>query len=292
MLNNPEPASIPSDSTNISRDDLIQIIKDAIQDNDLELVRDLLPRCEKFELLAKNFFSHAAGYGSEEMLQLILEMPGHDKINFWDAAESAILEDNLPALHLCIKCGADPILRSRGRTLLGIATRWGSTQSIEIFLQIGVTEKMIDYRRPSSFSDRKSIQLFLAEGDRLEEYMAMFRRYKLPGNLLQWLLASAIDMNSIHFAKFCLQQSAKVNESCKSGDERQFMHARPLYAAVRKGLANMAILLLQNGADDDEAIRNLPGVKKIEASEGINWSEIVQRYRYGSAASESNKAEI
>ena len=284
MLNNPESSSIPSDTTNISGNDLIQIIEDAIQDNDLKLVRDLLARCEKRESLAHKLFNHAAEYGSEDMLQLILEMPGHDKINFWDVAETAIFADNLPALHLCIKGGADLTLRSRGRTLLGIAIRWGSAQSIEIFLQIGVTEKMIDYRRPFSFGSPKSIELFLAQGDRLEEYLAMFRRYELPRNLHQWLLVSAIDTDSMHFAKFCLQQGAKVNESCKSGDTRLFVNAKPLHTAVKRGLANMAVLLLQNGADDDEDIRNLPGVKKIEESEGMNWSEIVQRYRYDSAA--------
>jgi ankyrin repeat protein len=281
-INDSTSTCTTSSVTNFPIRDLVLIIKDAIKQDDLDLLQNVLPSPEIEEKHGQLLLQYAAAHGSEKAFRLILENFQTFRLDWTEVMLSAISGENIQTLQFCIE-RCDLTVKVLGRKPLGVAIRNGNAQVLEVFLQSGVSTAMLDYRNPSFYNGARTFGICKLHGPQLEEYMAVVQRYDMPAFLCQYIFVCAVDMNLKQLASFCLQYGAKINESCVTGFPNSFGQRKPLTIAVRRGLAEMAVFLLQNGADAnadaDARKKNSPGMRRIEASLGMPWTETVKLYQ-------------
>lgn len=286
-MNNPALSSPTADLTDISDTKWVLIVTDAIYRDDLELIRT-----SDYSKTPNEVFSvvqYAAEHGSRDALQLIWKgcevVTSQNRPSINSITRTALFSENIGVLQFCLDEDFQGAIRTYdkgARGPLGEAIRDGNAQVLECFLQKGVNDSHLDYRRPSSFNGCGDLGLFKLQGAQLEEYIAVAQRYDMPTSIRQYIFACAVDMNALQLGKAFLQFGAKVNDSCISprNRTRKFEYLKPLTIAVGRTLPDMVILLLQNGAEmDAEDTRNKRGIERTQKKMGMDWNEIVERYR-------------
>ncbi|KAK7920284.1 hypothetical protein PG985_008306 [Apiospora marii] len=280
------PSMVPSTtSMSISNQDWVLIATDAIQRDDLELLREFpySARIDNISVLV----DFAAKRGSKDALHVIWEewevIKSPDEPSpFANATNEAVIGENIDTLRFCLKNDFASITNRGiyGTIPLVNAILGGNAQVIECFLQSGVEPWEIDYERPS-LRHFEASTIFELQGTRLDEYMATVQKYDMPMSMRQYTFACAVDMNAMQLANAFLQFGANVNDSCipPRGQIRAMAYLKPLAIAADKGLSDMVVFLLQNGAEPDAADEDCRrGINQIEKQMGMVWDEIVEQY--------------
>ncbi|KAK8134781.1 hypothetical protein PG984_006793 [Apiospora sp. TS-2023a] len=284
-MNNPAISSSTVDLTGISDTKWVLIVTDAIQRDDLELIRTFEYSKSRKEISSVVYF--AAEYGSRDALQVVWkgckDVTSQNLPSLNTVTAAAVTSGNIGPLQFCLAEDFDTATlkdTTADRTPLGRAIRAGNAQVIECFLQKGVKDSHLDYRRPSSFRGYGSFGLFKLQGTQLEECMAVFQRHEIPASMRQYMFACAVDMNALQLAKAFIQIGVKVNDASVPSTTRSFKSMKPLEIAVSKGLPDMVAFLLQNGAElDANGIkRNKAAIQRTERKMGMSWTEIVEQY--------------
>lgn len=281
ITNDTASTAMTSSITNFPIRDLELIIRDAIERDDIDLLQNALPSPALDDNHGSRLFLHAARRGSEKAIKLILKRFQSSEFNFSLATSRAIENGNIQTLRFCLERYED-IWMGISQPF-GDAIRGGNAQVLEVFLQNQFSQVMLDYQRPSSILAPSQLGICKLQGPQLEEYMAVVQGCIMPATLRQYIFVCAVDMDLIQLASACLQDGAEINESCRSGRKNSFQNMKPLTIAVQRGLAEMTVFLLQNGADTGVQVESLAGMRRIEASLGMPWTEIVELYHQGPA---------
>jgi hypothetical protein len=274
---------------NIPGNVLKDVVMDAIKRNDLETTRELVTQNQDHDWNAHDLFKVAAKYASEPMLNWVVEEAAMKMADWADQADwetihgpfalgDTLRHENLQACQFCI----DKLSETDQSYLilhLQRRIREGSAQLIDFLLQTCGRNllKEITFQSPSAHSYPSDLRLLSANGVSLQEYryLNVFEKHVLPANFCQWLLCSGVERGSIPIAAYFIDRGADVNTACipvhhATFKGRAFKYSTPLFLAVRRGFADMAIFILENGADDEEDIRFLDGIQRIERMCGMN----------------------
>ncbi|KAK6855638.1 hypothetical protein PG995_007789 [Apiospora arundinis] len=259
----------------------VLIATDAIQRNDLKLLRTFDYRKETKDL--NDVVKYAARHGSRDALERIWERflsynpEDHSIKDFGRATDEAIGGANIDTIRFF-----DAKKEYFGAIDMDSAIWESNAQTIEFILQKVIAGSELNYKTPSSYYSSRGYRLFKLRGTDLEEYMAVVQRQYMPKKVLQYMFACAVDMKALQLAGELLKCGARVNECCNPllGRKRQMAYMKPLAIAVGRVLPEMVVFLLQNGAEMDEDNKgNKRGIEHIQKKMGMDWNEIVERYR-------------
>ena len=262
-------------------DDVELIILDAVEANDLDLVRDFTVEIPRF---SKKLLSHAVVSSSCEMLELLLEACKSEQDIGSTILSDAVRANNLEATRALLNRGASnyDLVSCISYAMINV-----SPEMIKVLLQYDTKDSRpkrfgsLSLRMPlppDRFKEARVIQCLSLLRDRTKETKAFENCF----------VENAQRCYSIAIAKFLLRNGVNVNTTRRG-------YTALFWASTRRDqrAAELMRFLLESGADPDfksirkgvTPIADNHGPRNISEWLGISWEQLVEESRKKYAAS-------
>ena len=264
-----------------NEDDVELIILDAVEANDLDLVRDFTVEIPRF---SKKLLSKAVVSSSCEMLELLLEACKSRQDIEFDILFEAVRANNLEATRALLNRGASiyNLVPCMSYAMINV-----SPEMIKILLQYGTKDStpkrfgslsLTIPLQPDRFTEARVIQCLSLLRDQTAEKKAFENCF----------VENAQRCYSIAIAEFLLRNGVNVNTARRG-------YTALFWASTRKDqrAAELMRFLLESGAEPDSKsnrkgvtpIADHQGARNISKWFGISWEQLVEESRRKYAAS-------
>ena len=279
--------------TNIdsNEDDVELIILDAVEANDLNLVRDFTEEIPRF---SEKLLSHAVSLSSCEMLELLLEACNSKQDLESIILAHAVRADNLEATHMLLDRGASVNSMVDRYSCWSHAIMNTSPEMIKVLLLYAPiqSEEMPQKRlccmipgQPERCLEARVTQCLSLLRDCTKERNAFENCFKV----------NAQRGYSIAIAEFLLRNGVSIDTVGNGGCTALFWASK----SKDQRAAELMRFLLESGADPDlkstskksRPIADRPGPRNISKWFGISWEQLVEESRKKYAASLEMKSQ-
>jgi Ankyrin repeats (3 copies) len=267
-------SEIPADQ--LKPEELISILKDAIEADEVEFVRSQYARAEEVDGLQHwPFVEAAARTASPTMVDLLLEkyasINPDDTTNEFSALCAAIRGENMVVIKHLIARGAfvDP----QGGSAIKVALETCNPEIVEILLSH--TADLVEC--PSMF-DRLLSTGEKREEDEILKVLHQMHKYVVGKKAFSSGFIDALWRGSIPLAKYFIDNGADVNSRRRSGPPVLY----DLVLGFSRRHVEAIKFLLQQGADPyptnsrSQSIKSLFGMRKVEKYFGKSWDDLVK----------------